>query len=76
VGQLAAVTGSVNTPAIYELKQDTPLTDLLRWAGGLATTAEGRKVTVERIADRRVRKVEELRSTGPGWRASCKTVIW
>jgi protein involved in polysaccharide export with SLBB domain len=60
VGPLAAVTGSVNVPAIYELKQGEPLADLLRWAGGLSTTAEGQKVTVDRIAERRVRKVEEF----------------
>ena len=66
VGALAAVTGSVNVPAIYELKPGAPLSDLIRWAGGLATTAEGQKVTVERIADRRVRKVEEFALDRPG----------
>jgi len=66
VGPLAAVTGSVNVPAIYELKPGAPLSDLVRWAGGLATTAEGQKVTVERIAERRVRKVEEFALDQPG----------
>jgi polysaccharide export outer membrane protein len=60
VGPLVAVTGSVNAPAIYELKQNTPLFDAIRWAGGLATTASGQKATVERIEDRKVRKVEEF----------------
>ena len=54
VGPLAAVTGSVNVPAIYELKGDAPLSEVVRWAGGLSTTAAGGQVTVERIVDRHV----------------------
>jgi len=60
VGPLVAVTGSVNVPAVYELRQSTVLFDLIRWAGGLATTAAGQKATVERIEDHKVRKVEEF----------------
>src|SRR6195256_5001966 len=60
VGQLVAVTGSVNVPAVYELKQSTALFDLIRWAGGLATTAAGQKATVERIENHKVRTVEEF----------------
>ena len=60
VGPLVAVTGSVNIPAVYELKQNTVLFDLIRWAGGLATTAAGQKATVERIEDRKARTVEEF----------------
>src|SRR5260221_1283134 len=60
VGQLVAVTGSVNVPAVYELKQNTALFDLIAWAGGLATTAPGQKSTVERIESHKVRTVEEF----------------
>lgn len=61
VGQLAAIAGSVNTPAIYELRDETDtLSDLIEMAGGLTTTAEGDKVRVERIDDRKMRKVEEF----------------
>src|SRR5712692_9136071 len=60
VGQLVAVTGGVNVPAVYELKQNTVLFDLIRWAGGLATTAAGQKATVERIEDHKARTVEEF----------------
>ncbi len=60
VGQLVAITGSVNAPAVYELKQNAVLFDLIRWAGGLATTAAGQKATVERIEERKVRRVEEF----------------
>ncbi len=67
VGQLTAISGSVNNPAIYELKDDkTSLAVLLDLAGGLTNIAEGDKVRVERIADRKMRKVDEftLNTTG------------
>ena len=60
VGELVAISGSVNQPAIYELKGSTSLDDLIRLAGGLSTVAAGQKVTVERIIDRSARKIEEF----------------
>jgi protein involved in polysaccharide export with SLBB domain len=68
VSGVAAVSGSVNEPAIYELKGRTTLGDLIQLSGGLSTTAEGRRVTVERIEDRKIRKVDEftLDSAGLG----------
>src|SRR5260221_726030 len=60
VGPLVAVTGSVNVPPGYELRQSTVLFGLIRWAGGLATTAAGQKATVQRIEDHKARKVEEF----------------
>lgn len=60
MGGVAAISGSVNESAIYELKGKTTLDDLIRLAGGLTTTADGRRVTVERIEERRQRKVEEF----------------
>ena len=66
VGSLAAASGSVNEPAIYELKGSTTLNDFIQLSGGLSTTAEGRRVTLERIKDRKTRTVEEftLEDTG------------
>ena len=60
IGRLVAISGSVNTPAIFELKAQTTLGDLIALAGGLTTTAAGQKVTVERIVDRRIRQVDEF----------------
>jgi polysaccharide biosynthesis/export protein len=48
--KVAAVFGSVNTPAIYELRDNTTLQDLIRYAGGATPVADSRRVTVERIA--------------------------
>lgn len=59
-GQLVAVTGSVNVPAIYELNQTTTLGEAIQAAGGLATTAAGDKAIVERIENRTARRVEEF----------------
>lgn len=61
VRQLVAIYGGINNPAIYELKDDkTTLADLLQLAGGLTTTASGKKVLLERIQERKVRKVDEF----------------
>jgi polysaccharide biosynthesis/export protein len=60
VGPLVALSGSINTPAVFELKDRTSLADVIGYAGGLATTAAGQSVVVERIDDHRVRRAEEF----------------
>lgn len=60
VGQLAAIAGSVTVPAVYELRGRSKLADLIALAGGLTVTASGQKVSVERIVDRKTRKVEDF----------------
>ena len=60
VGPLVAVAGSVNTPAVFELKRGETLAEVLNFAGGLSSLAEGRRVTVERVHARQVRKVDEF----------------
>jgi len=49
VGPLVALAGSVNTPAIFELKEHSTLGEVIRYAGGLTNTAAGDRVVVERI---------------------------
>ena len=60
VGPLAALSGSVNNPAIFELKGDTSLDKLVQWAGGLTTIAQTRLAAIERIKDRYAREVEQF----------------
>ena len=60
VGPQVAVGDQVNTPAIYELRGKTTMSDLLAMAGGLTNTAFGGKVFVEEIRDRSSRRVEEV----------------
>lgn len=72
-GQLVAIAGSVNSPAIYELKKDTnTLAELIEIAGGLSTVAEGDKVRVERIDDRKMRKVDEFLLNAAGLERTLK----
>lgn len=49
VGPLVAVAGNVRRPAIYELKNESSLEDVLVLSGGLAPTAYLQKVQVERV---------------------------
>jgi len=51
VGVLVAITGSVNNPAIYELKSDTTIPQLIEMAGGLNTVAFTGRAQIERIVD-------------------------
>ena len=58
-GPVVALAGSVKNAGIYELKGETDLRGAIRLAGGLAPTADGRRISVERINDRGSREVME-----------------
>jgi protein involved in polysaccharide export with SLBB domain len=60
VGPLVAISGSVNTPAIYEIKDDSTLGDLIEIAGDLSTLADTNKITVDRLVDHEARKTLEF----------------
>ena len=60
VGPQVAVTGSVNTPAIYELKGNTTVEQLLELAGGTTNVAAGTTVRVEHIFQHTMRSVEDV----------------
>lgn len=60
VGPLVAISGSVNTPAIYEIKDNSSLNDLIEIAGGLNTVADTSKITIDRLADHQARKALEF----------------
>ena len=49
-GPQVTVTGSVKRPAIYELKGETKLSEVLDDAGGIQVSAALRHISVERIA--------------------------
>ncbi|MCL5884150.1 MAG: SLBB domain-containing protein [Deltaproteobacteria bacterium] len=49
VGRLVAVTGEVRRPAIYELRQEKTLLDLVAMSGGFSPSAYKRRVQVERL---------------------------
>lgn len=60
VGPLAAVSGSVNTSAIYELKEKSTLSDLIEMAGGMSSLADTARITIERLVDHHTRKTLEF----------------
>jgi protein involved in polysaccharide export with SLBB domain len=49
VGRQVAVAGMVKRPAIYELKDETKLSDVLNDAGGLLVSAALNHITIERV---------------------------
>ncbi|MBZ5666303.1 MAG: SLBB domain-containing protein [Acidobacteriia bacterium] len=58
VGPLVAIAGSVNTPAIYEMKDNSTLNDLIETAGDLSNVADTTKVTIDRFADQSRKTLE------------------
>lgn len=59
IGPVAAIAGCVNNPAIYELKGETKISQLLELAGGLNTLAFRGRMQVERILDNNLQVVFE-----------------
>jgi len=60
VGPQVAVVGSVNVPAIFELKAGESLSDVLHMAGGFTAVADRSRVSIERLVDRDTGRVTEL----------------
>jgi polysaccharide export outer membrane protein len=60
VGPLVAIAGSVNSPAIYEMKDSSTLNDLIETAGELSTVADTNKITIDRFVDHQARKTLEF----------------
>lgn len=65
VGKQVAVVGSVKNPAIYELRDETSIEQVLQLAGGRTTIAVNSKARVERIYDHAVRSVMEVNLSEP-----------
>ncbi len=61
VGPLVAVTGMVRRPAVYELKGETQLSELLAMAGGVSVAAALGEIKVERIDAHEKRVVLEAK---------------
>jgi len=60
VGPLVALTGDVKQPAIFELKGQSSLADVVSWAGGFDSSAEGKQIVVERSVNNGYQTVAEL----------------
>lgn len=73
IGTQVALLGSVNQPAIFELRPGENIGDLIRMAGGFSAVADRSHVIIERLADRPTARVTDIpwtpanvRSTIPG----------
>ena len=64
-GPVVALAGSVKNAGIYELKGEANLMEVVQLAGGLAPTADGRRISVERITDHGSREVVEASLRDP-----------
>jgi polysaccharide biosynthesis/export protein len=61
VGPMVAVAGSVDVPALYELKKESTVSELLRLSGGLSTLAQDKQVRIERLAQHDSRAVVDVK---------------
>lgn len=59
-GPQVAITGSVTTPAIYELRGETTVSQLLKLANGLTSTANATRVRVESITGGAERSIQNV----------------
>ncbi len=60
IGATVGVEGEVRRPAIYELRNEQTIRDLVRLAGGLSPQADPKSATLERIAHTRERTVIDV----------------
>jgi len=80
VGKLAALTGEVRRPAIYELGREKTVLDLIRMAGGFTPSAFKRRVQVERLDSHDAKIVldldaEELEKSGKAFDLSDGDIV-
>jgi protein involved in polysaccharide export with SLBB domain len=66
VGSQVALVGSVRQEAIYELRGEETIEELLEASGGRTAMASGRRISVERIADHSQRSAFELKADAAG----------
>jgi protein involved in polysaccharide export with SLBB domain len=60
VGPQVALIGSVNQPAIFELKAGETINDLLQMAGGFATVADTTRLAIERLDERNTVRITQI----------------
>lgn len=65
VGPTVGITGEVQRPAIYEVREGTTATDAINLAGGLTPQADPRTLRLERIDERLNKTVVDLDLTTP-----------
>jgi protein involved in polysaccharide export with SLBB domain len=66
IGPQVAVIGSVNRPAVFELKTGETVADVLRMAGGFAAVADTTRLAIERLDERETVRVTQMEFPGAG----------
>ena len=66
VGRQVAIVGSVNRPAIFEVKKNETVDDLLRMAGGYSTVADTTRLAIERLDERATVRVTQIDQPAAG----------
>lgn len=70
VGRVVGIGGRVRRPALYELKNEASVEELIELAAGLMSDADGERARLERIARDRIRTVLDLDLTSDRGRAA------
>ncbi|HEY6353811.1 MAG TPA: polysaccharide biosynthesis/export family protein, partial [Burkholderiaceae bacterium] len=60
VGPQVALIGSVNQPAIFEIKPGETISELLEMAGGFSTVADSTRLAIERLDDRNTVRITQI----------------
>lgn len=60
IGAQIGLIGSVNKPAVVELKATDTVNDVIAYVGGLSPVADMRRIAIERLSDRNDRRVTEI----------------
>jgi len=60
IGPQVALIGSVNQPAVFELRPGETVADVVRMAGGLSAVADTTRLTLERLDERATVRVVDL----------------
>lgn len=66
VGRQVAIIGSVNRPAIFEVRKSETVDDLLRMAGGYSTVADTTRLAIERLDERATIRVMQIDQPAAG----------
>ena len=66
VGPMVAIAGSVDTPALYEIKSESTIKDVIALAGGLSTLADDKKLRIERISRHGSRSILDVNLDSAG----------
>lgn len=60
VGPMVALSGNVKKPAIFELKGNSSMADVLAWAGGFDSASESKEVVIEKSVENSFQTVAKI----------------